>query len=399
MNRSLISTLISLIVSFFIFPFAIYAGTYKVTSSISTVDGTNFCDGGACTSEDSIIIEAGKRGSLKIKNFNGLGSYIKITNEDRNPDERVEIVQSNDKWPLVLENCHYIDLRGDGDDDSNFIKNCGIKVTHNSAMKGPAALTIKGSGSNIKVSYLELTNIGTGTNADGIKVGLGNEGELLLYHTLEIHHNYIHDIKYAGMYIGLDDAPGKPYLDNIKIHHNLLENIDAYGITLKRIHYSSVTPSEIFNNTVRNTGLNTTKNGLFKKGIGVSYFFGSYAKIYDNVIENTAGPGIKVARGDGHQVYSNKLVNNGTHDEENFGHGITVTTSATNSAIFNNKIINPKRYGIYVQGSSGLANRLYGNEVIDPGIGDYYAKTPEDMIVGDYSDGKTMKVKGVKVLN
>ncbi|MCK5271635.1 MAG: hypothetical protein KAJ52_03620, partial [Sedimentisphaerales bacterium] len=83
---------------------------YYVPTSTTTVDGDTFCGGAACTSADTIIIEGGARGNLLFQDFDGSGAYIHIVNQNINPDSKVEI-----NGVLQLDNCQYVDLRGDND--------------------------------------------------------------------------------------------------------------------------------------------------------------------------------------------------------------------------------------------------------------------------------------------
>ncbi len=81
-----------LLLAFFISGFFLFglaeiteAAIYYVPISTTTVDGDTFCDG-KCASGDTIIIKGGARGGLLFQDFDGAGSYITITNENKNPD-------------------------------------------------------------------------------------------------------------------------------------------------------------------------------------------------------------------------------------------------------------------------------------------------------------------------
>jgi parallel beta helix pectate lyase-like protein len=361
------------------------AATYEVPTSTSKVDGETFCDG-KCDSDDTIIITGGQRGSLKLQNFDGNGAYITITNENTNPNSRVVITRDSG-YPLNLQNCNYVDLRGNNDTDITY----GIKVISN---KTPAvsALVLTGDCDYIKLSYLELTCEGaTGEAGGGIKVGIGTDDDSMTYDTIEIHNNYIHDTRYSGMYIG-SQGDGKPYVANVSIHDNILEDLGAYGITLKRVHTSSGVCS-IYNNTIQgsnrasgnSTGLVSSKDGSTKHGIGVQYFTGaSYADIYNNYIEKTVGPGLKIGDNN-HKVNNNIIVECGTGDEVDWGHGIITYQGTYGSIIEDNIIIQPKRYGIYVLGTTKSVT-LSMNKIGDAGLGEWYEKVKGDATESDGDD-------------
>ena len=327
-----------------------WAADYTVSTATTTVDGDTVCGGSACTSADKIIILKGARGDLLIKDFDGDGSYIEIVNEDS--DAKV-IITSDDTvgyGALSFDNCKYIDFKGNNDSDYTY----GIKVIDDG---GAPATTVYfyNNCDNIKFSYVEISNEGrTGTDGIGLQVPGSTGGSSVIFDAFEIHHLYIHETRYAAMYLGRNNPSGgdEPYIANFSVHDCLLENIGAYGITIKGVHGTS-SYVNIYNNTIKNTNYYSGFSGAFSHGIHVQYYYGTtYASIYNNWIEKTYGPGIRVTDQEvgtaNHQIYNNILVGCGTGDEEAYGHAIVLVSWSTPQAeFFQNTIIQPKRYALY----------------------------------------------------
>jgi hypothetical protein len=349
-----------------------WAASYKVSTTTSVVDGDKFCGGSTCKSSDTIIIKGGARGSLKFQDFNGAGSYITITNENTNPDSKVEIASNGTGgWGVLsLSNCKYVDLRGDNDGDLAY----GIKVINDGNPSHSGSVWVYGKSDHIKISYLEITCKGNTTRSgNGIQVQDGNLTSAWTFKNFEIHHNYIHDTRYAGMYLGHNNprSENKPYVGTFSIHDNLLENMGAYGITFKGVKGSG---NYIYNNIIRNTGLvrdDLTDN--FKQGIGVQMFQSGYmSEIYDNRIEHTVGPGIKIGGGVGNLVHHNEILGCGTGNEANWGHGIELHGAVADTEMYDNIIIQATRYGICRRGGTGHTHKR--NKIGDCIIGEASGK-------------------------
>jgi len=337
---------------------------YYVPTSTTIVDGDTFCGGGACTSADTIIIRGGARGDLLFRDFNGNGSYITITNENKSPDSRVVITNDGSAgWGVLsLSNCKYVDLRGNNDGDITY----GIKVIN--TLGRPGGVWPYGESDHIKISYIEIA-FDNATAGSGIHIGDASLSSSWIFDTFEIHHNYIHGTGYAGMYLGMNYPldNDNPYIANFSVHDNIMEDLGSYGMTLKGVHETSGV-CLIYNNVIKRTGLVYTATvGEKRNGIKTHYYYGStYANVYGNWIEATKGAGLVIGDGD-HQVHNNILVNCGTENNSAYGHGIRVDEHAT-SDIDDNIIIQPTRYGVYHAWGTGSVN-VDRNLIGDPGIG------------------------------
>lgn len=362
----------TIIVSILFLPVCSWAASYRVSTSTSIVDGDTFCGGATCTSSDTIIIEGGVRGDLLFKDFNGNGSYITITNQNINPDSRVEITHNGDAgWAtLSFNNCKYLDIKGNNDPDLTY----GIKVLDDGSPYAQAAVWFYNDCDNIKFSYVEISHENsTQSYGNGIAVTSYAGDNTVIFDTFEIHHNYIHDTRSAGMYLGRNRplTDDDPYIANFSVHDNLLENIGGYGITLKGVHSTS-DPINIYNNIIKVTGLVSGSSGDEWHGIGVQYFYGStYSNIYGNWIEKTRGPGLKIGF-DHHQIYNNTIAGCGTGNETEYGHGIYIYYTADSVNIYDNIIIQPKRYGIYADSNADYVNTMSRNLICGAGQGEWY---------------------------
>ena len=421
MIKRLLILLILLILSLLLIAVPCWGANYTITDIEHTVDGganesgrgrcnagyESYAAGpwGVCTSADTIIIEGGARGDLKFENFDGVDDYITITNED---STRVVITDSGEETGtgiLILNACNYVDLRGDGLSTNDWVTNCvdascyGIKVIAGSYQTN-AGVRVKGESSNIKIGYIEYD----GTNGGGLQVGIRVQDGTGLdndytFDRFEIHHNYIHDTQYSGMYLGhncpllncTDAVDNDPYVSNFSIYDNLLEDMGSYGFSYKGIAAGS-TENYIYNNTIKNTGLVYVGEDYVKIGIGLSYFFaGSYASVYNNWIEKTIGPGLYI-RGADHLVYNNTIVGCGTGDDENWGHGIVITEYDTMDGetrdgvvqIYDNIIVEPTRYGVFSRQTvaEGLMAR---NIITEAGLGEWLNKYDPGLVEGSGS--------------
>ncbi|MGB1041042.1 MAG: right-handed parallel beta-helix repeat-containing protein [Flavobacteriales bacterium] len=158
-----------------------------------------------------------------------------------------------------------------------------------------------------------------------------------------IHDNYIHDVGGEGMYIGYGKSKGvqlngcsrKNYPHNVRnlyVYNNIIDNVGWDGIQIKNAHYNA----QVYNNVIKNYG--NRLNGNHDEGLFVGD--GSEAIIHGNWIENGTrqSAGMKI---------------NG------FG----------NTKIYNNVILKPGNYGLYINNNSGkYANRdgvfeIYNNTI------------------------------------
>ena len=410
-----------------------WGANYTITSTEDTVDGGANVSGkgrcnagyvsyaagpwGVCTSADTIIIDGGARGDLTFQNFDGDPDYITIINED---STRVVITATSATAGILIDDCKYINLRGNGLSAHNWTRDCktdscyGIKVQVSG--DPPLALVrVMGDSDNIKLQYIEADMSGKsgGSGAEnGFQVQDGALANTDTFDNFEIAYNYIHDTYYHGMYLGHNtpDAGNDPYISSFNVHHNLLEDLGAEGGELKGVEAGSTV--QFHHNIVRRTRQQCIYNcgveeyvekGWWQYGwIFSDYYENAYAEIYNNWIEETAGSCFHLRSAE-HIVYNNVLVGCGTGtcvgelcvskldgyfnaielDKVNLGE----TLNRRVSEIYNNTIISPLDYGVASLDDEVQAN-VNDNIIINPGgtdtpayVNDLAACTPRGTCV------------------
>jgi len=345
---------------------------FSATHYVALTDGTFDGAGEGVVGGDTVIVRAGPRGSLTFQNIDGSGTYVTVVNEDLAGNIPVSITydESSGRGAFNITNCKYVDFTGAGDVSVSY----GFTVSGVASPDVSNVVWVYGTSDHLKISYFEIDLSAcdyTATSAITVQDTALTSSQI--YDTIDIHHNYIHDTQYAGMYLGSNDPPGEdnPYLANFSIHDNTLENLGAYGITYKGV---SAGTSSIYNNTIKITGLvRDDLTGNFKQGIGVQYLYGaSTVKVYGNWVEKTKGPGIKMsnigAATPTVNIYENTMVGCGTDDSTDYGHGIDMVTYVQcNANVYDNKIVNSTRYGLWAGG--GTAGDCDRN-IISGGLGE-----------------------------
>ena len=443
-----------------------WGANYTITDTEDTVDGGANASGkgrcnagyvsyaagpyGVCTNADTIIIDGGARGDLTLKNFDGVTDYITVINED---STRVVLTEGSGTAGILIDDCNYLDLRGDGLSSHAWTRDCRtascygivVDISGNPAL---SMIRVQGESSNIKIQYIELDMSGkSGGNGgeQGIFVQDGSLTSSYTFDNFEIAYNYIHDTYYHGMYLGQNKpaANNDPYISNFNVHHNLLEDLGAEGGELKGV--AAGTTVEFHHNIVRRTRQQCIYNcdsvldcvgfedpyscctgeltgscdyperGWFQIGwIFADLSANAYAVVYNNWIEETAGSCFEF-RNASHVVYNNVLLGCGTgtcvgdkcvEKEAGWFHAIILKNNAISGAteclattIYNNTIVAPLEYAIYTSNGLCMAD-VDDNLIINPGTG--YINEPScscratciEEGAGDYANTKSMSNPG-----
>ena len=341
---------------------------------------TTSVDGSGYTSDDTIIVRGGVRTSgLRFQNFDGNGDFINIVNE--NIPNIVDLSGVSGRGCLSLDTCKYINLAGTGNSETY-----GIKITNDDTAQAAGTVWVYGESRDIKVSNLDISCIGnTSISGIGVQIQDINLTPAWTFSDFEIYNNYIHDTRYSGMYLGHNESDNGPYVGGFSIHDNLLEDLGSYGMTYKGVNEPN---NYIFNNIIKQTGIVRTElTGSSKSGIGIQMFQpGCIAEVYNNWIEKTVGPGIKVGGGNGNKIYDNKILGCGTGNEEDWGHGIELhRLESVNNEVYDNIIIQPTRYGICARYNS-QNNYCDRNLIGDAGLGESYVFDGGELIEGTGAD-------------
>lgn len=325
--------------------------------------------------------------------------------------------------PLVFKNCggsvviKAVTYPGVQFKDSTFVKVTGTGSgdkygLHISKTKdGVAGVSISDLSSDFEIENLEISNAGfagiiakTDPECDNPKTWREN----FTMRNLNFHNNYIHDVGGEGFYVGgtfgYETSKKKcdgverfaHLLENVKIHHNVIENTGWDGLQLNL----TLVGAEVYNNTIN--GYGTKKEFAQNQGISIG---SSRIKLYNNKIIQKKENAIKDSYGismvspfPGTYVFNNIVVESGDHGI--WAHVRTPSKlmndlSTKGFYFINNTIIRPGRSGIFYNSRDGadargnIIHEFYNNLIVDPkseysDSGSFWKKGNESFI--DYND-------------
>ena len=172
---------------------------------------------------------------------------------------------------------------------------------------------ISAFGTDFEIAYTETMNTGNGffIKKNPVADDFYSKFPNYTMKDVSIHHNYVHNTRGEGMYIG-HTAPdggqnGDPTLpvrmQNVEIAYNILQYTGWDAIQLS----NATTGNKIHDNIVRNFG---TAN-KYSQQAGILLGGNSTGAIYNNTIENGTGNGIQVFGFGTINVYNNSIVSVG----------------------------------------------------------------------------------------
>jgi hypothetical protein len=309
-------------------------------------------------------IKPGERIRLEIENFKGTADSPFIFT---NCDGQAILSKSSSGETIEVTNSEHLRITGTGSEDL-----FGIKITD-----GAHGLRAHQKVNDIEVDHLEVSNVGialwfvTRPECDGS----ANRGNYVQKNT-RIHHNYVHDIKGEGLYVGgskweqgfnNNGCPGEKLqqadLVGVWIYNNLVENAGWDGLQVG----GAVEDCEIYNNVIRNYGLE--KVTVHQAGIQINP--GTVGKIYANLIDTGEGNGIHTLGYD-NLIYSNLLMNiglNGIHV------GDRSPLAGKSYRIVNNTILGTEEKALFFNSSESVNNLFMNNFLFDIGDEDIHTKT------------------------
>jgi hypothetical protein len=330
--------------------------------------------------ETVVCLEAGLRGRLYIRNFNGGVNNDSSKYVFKNCGGIVNI-KAPDSDALVFFNCQDIKLTGTGDPANTY----GIKISQSrwtgTNYGNGFGISLQGFSEKAEIEFVEITN--TGFSAITAKTDGGKyfpDGKEFILRDCSFHDNYIHDLlKGEGFYIGHNSwsvSSKQHNLDGIFIYNNKLENIPWDGIQIGGTRNSKAgTPSnvEIYGNEIINYGTDT------------------------NAIDTWQNNGINLSSGFSGRCYGNFIKSGSV---TNKGNGI-ITGGVGDVFIYNNIIANAKENGIYVNNSSaekGKSFYFFNNTIVKPhnyGI-DY--RIPDSLSVGYFINNLVSLGKAISLV-
>lgn len=287
----------------------------------------------------------------------------------------VNMVGTSDN-PIILTNCGgevTIDAPGKPFvikiGNSKYFRVTGGNVNNGYGIKLKGAstngLVLGPLSTNFEIDHIEVFNVGfagimakTDPNCDDATIR-GN----FTMRNVSFHHNYIHDTKGEGFYIGHTSFNGAktacgtrlPHtIEGVRIYRNLVRNSGWDGIQLS----SATKGASINNNIVENY---STLNNPDQRG-GICIGGGTGGVCHSNIIKSGNGAGLVVFGLADNMIYNNIITNAGTMGifcDERTGPG-------AGYKFINNTIINPKTEGIRIY-SETVPNLFINNIIVNPG--------------------------------
>ncbi|KZN65937.1 hypothetical protein N473_10235 [Pseudoalteromonas luteoviolacea CPMOR-1] len=304
---------------------------HYISSQQHLIDGNNM----SLNPGDTLCLESGMRGPLRVKNVHGSASAPIII---RNQNGVVTFTPY--EYSIAIENSQWLRLTSNAvEGESEY----GLRLG--------GTLGVGGLSEHVEIDHLEIYRarfagmlIKTDPTCD-----TRTWAENFTMTGLRIHNNYIHDTESGeGMYIGYtgksrtlmcDNALTTVYphkIQDVHIFDNKLENIAADGIQLNSVESNAY----ITNNTIYRTGVSPFDPHWQNTGIQVG---GDNVEVRSNLIYRSGGNGMMID-GDGIKVLNNHIMYAGEN-------GIF----ARNAAQQDNSI------------SNGLAHAYKGNLIVHPG--------------------------------
>jgi len=326
--------------------------TYVVPSSAytQTVDGTKL---GIKPGAVICLAATNSYRNINFKNLIGTADQpITITNCGG-----TAILQASGlPYTMKTETSKFIKIRGGSG------TTYGIKLTG-----GHMGLSIEKFTTNIEVNNIEVYNVGfagimakTDPTCDNATIR-GN----FVMRDVQLHHNYIHDTKGEGMYIGHSFyEKGVTLSCGVRLPH-IIEGLKIYNNKIVRPGWDGIqvgcTPkgAHVYNNTIENYGY--LKVTYQDNGIQISE--GTKGIVYGNLIKSGTGIGINVVGYGDSFLHDNIIVNAGTYgifcDER-------TQINLSGFTLVNNTIISPKKDGIRMY-NDFVPGVVYNCIIVNPG--------------------------------
>lgn len=254
---------------------------------------------------DTVAIQGGEYTYLRFRNFVGSPTQpIVLTNYRGQVHVYSTVAQLSN---VTVASSRYIVLNGQGDPRVDFGFRIGAPAV------GVSALAVGGKSSDVDMHHIEVDTAGfagimakTDPAANDSSTWRGN----FVMYNVSIHHNYVHNTRGEGLYIGNSFwnegiASQKitlfPHeIVGLSIHHNRTERTGCEGI-----QYACAANSQVFHNQISQTGLSPfaeyQDNGV-QIGGGVSGLFA------DNEIADAPGVGLIIVGHRGPLTIRNNLI-------------------------------------------------------------------------------------------
>ena len=347
--RRKMATVAALSVAVMSVPTVVLASDHTLSTQTASFDCSAVAPG------DTVTLESGVRGPLKIRDCGGTSSNPIVVRNDVSGTGPVVIRRgSGDSGGFVFEcaNCVGVTFDGSGKwSGAPSANTYGIKVTMSGGGSPSAFMMISGASRFITVKNVEVDGVWPSIASNGIGIHLKDAGRLrstspsAWVEGITLVNNYIHDVEGEGLYIGPNWYEDRPPLRNVVIKNNRIEDTGWDGIQLKSTIAGT---NSISGNTLRRVGKrsdSSSKGQLW----GISLLDGT-GSIHGNLVENAGDTAIQHYLSDLPVSYGNQL-----------------------GEIYNNVVVAPGRVGLMAgngiatgnsAGATKAISRIYNNTVV-----------------------------------
>lgn len=312
---------------------------------------------------DTICLEAGTRGPLRIEDIHGTAQDpITIINSGG------QVVTTEYTYGVSVSSSSHIRLTGSGDPN------------HFYGISAGGTVGVGGLSTNVEVDHVEVYRAGfagfmvkTDPSCDP-----ATWRENFTMYDISLHDNYAHDMEdgegfyigftfYGGYDITCDNETITVYghvIEGLEMYNNITYNTGAEGIQIG----STPVGADIHDNKVRLFGQRPFAD---YQNNGVQIGAGTGGLFYNNWIEEGPGNGlIMMGQGD-NVVFNNVIINAGSSGVFCDERGDPV---GTGYQYFNNTIINPGGDGIRIYADLMEMNHIKNNIIVNPGTGKFVVK-------------------------
>lgn len=320
---------------------------------------------------DTVFIQAGTRGYLRIRDFAGNSEHPVIF---MNYGGTVTLTTTYN-YGIAISNCRFIRLTGTGD-PGNFY---GFDIQH---VGNGAGISFGELSTDFELDHVKITDdpiAGLYAKTDPDCSFTSTRNNFTQYDT-RIHDNYIENTGNEGLYIGSSFYNGETFncngkdtvlfpsiLSGVRVYNNIVKSSGWDGIQVS----SASVDCQVYDNVV----MYDSQAGVSSQMTGIILGGGSKCDCYNNNISEGKGDGIEDHGLGGNKVYNNLIIDAGQSyfpgDLTKKKHGIYVDDiSVQNGSGFHilfNDIINPKSDGIRFQSTKSSGNLVVSNVIINPG--------------------------------
>jgi hypothetical protein len=315
---------------------------------------------------DTVFIQSGTRGYLRIRDFNGDSDHPVIFMNYGG----VVTLNTSYNYGIAISNCSYVRLTGTGD-PSNFY---GIDIQHvgNGAGVSFGELSTDFEMDHVKISDDPIAGLYAKTDPDCSFTSTRNN---FTQYDTRIHDNYIENTGNEGLYIGSSFYGGETFncngkdtvlfpsiLSGVRVYNNIVHSSGWDGIQVS----SASEDCQVYNNII----MYDSQAGVSSQMSGILLGGGSKCDCYNNNISEGKGDGIEDHGLGGNSIYNNLIVDAGRTyypgDLSKKKFGMYISDGSSFHILFND-IINPKCDGIRFASANSTNNLIVSNAIINPG--------------------------------